>query len=271
MQGILVKEQIEMQNLIRNNLDQIKIKNPGFSLRAYAKKLELPPSALSEILNGKRKISHKMAARILDRMNLSPDVTTPVLSLFKKETKDLDFIEASAPEELVPPVDFLQLSSDQFNLIAEWQHFALLSLLETKNFKSDISWISRKLGITIPQAQTSLDRLIRLGFIFKKNKKYVPSRRALTTSDNIPNQAVRKSHYTDLALAEKALDHTPVDARDFTAITIAANKENLPKARKLIREFQDKLTRCLEQGEKDEVIKFTFYLYPLTQSDGNKE
>jgi uncharacterized protein (TIGR02147 family) len=268
-----LKEQIEIQNLIRSNLDQIKIKNPGFSLRAYAKKLELSPSALSEILNGKRKISGKMAARIIERMNLSPDISTPVLNLFDSKTKELSFEEEPGIDSPAPPpvIDFLQLSSDQFNLIAEWQHFALLSLMETKNFKSDIQWIARKLGISTQQAQTSLDRLIRLGFVFKKNRKFVTNKRALISSDNIPNQAVRKSHYNDLQLAEKALDHTPVDERDFTAITIAANKKNLPKARKMIREFQDKLTLCLEQGEKDEVIKFSFYLYPLTQEVESKD
>ena len=262
-----MKEQIEMQNLIRSNLDQIKIKNPGYSLRAYARKLELSPSALSEILNGKRKISQKMAARILDRMNLSPEITAPVLNLFGK-TKSLDFMESDIEPDLPTPtpIDFLQLSSDQFNLIAEWQHFAVLSLMETKNFKSDISWIARKLNITIPQANASIERLIRLGFVFQKNKKFVTNKRALLTSDNIPNQAVRKSHYGDLNLAEKALDHIPVESRDFTSITIAANKNNIVKARKLIREFQDKLTLCLEQGEKDEVLKFSFYLYPLTQT-----
>ncbi len=269
-----MKEQIEIQNLIRSNLDQIKIKNPGFSLRAYAKKLELSPSALSEILNGKRKISGKMAAKIIDRMNLSPDVSSPVLSLFENKMKDLDFEDSDTKNESPAPpavIDFLQLSSDQFNLIAEWQHFALLSLMETKTFKSDVAWIARKLGITIQQAHSSIERLIRLGFVFKKNRKLVTNKRALISSDNIPNQAVRKSHYNDLILAEKALDQTPVDERDFTAITVAANKKNLPKARKLIREFQDKLTLCLEQGEKDEVMKFTFYLYPLTQEVESKE
>ncbi len=261
-----MKEQLAVQNLIRTNLSQIQMKNPGFSLRAYAKKLELSPSALSEILNGKRKISEKMAVRIFQRMNLAPEATQPVLNLFGNKKQDLDFIENTTEETDTPAnIDFLRLSSDQFNLIAEWQHFAILSLLETKNCKSDIAWIAKKLGISQIQAKGSIERLLRLGFIFKKNRKLVTNKRALLSSDNIPNQAVRKSHYQDLTLAEKALDSTSVEERDFTAITIAANKKNLPKAKKMIRDFQDKLTLCLEQGEKDEVYKFTFYLYPLTE------
>jgi hypothetical protein len=77
--------------------------------------------------------------------------------------------------------------------------------------------------------------------------------------------AVRKSHYADLRLAEKALDEIAVEERDFTAITIAADKSKLPEAKRMIREFQDALTQFLEDGKKDEVYKMTFYMYPLTR------
>lgn len=264
-----VKEQIHIQNLIRSGLSDIKSKNPNFSLRAYAKKLSLSPSALSEILNGKRKVSKKLAGRIVEKMNLDPTEAHNVLNLFDQKTARLDFVEQGHQghiPEAPANIDFLKLSSDQFNLISEWQHFAILSLMETEDFKSDVNWIAQRLSLSVTQAQASVDRLIRLGFVFKKNKKLITNKQALLTSDNIPNQAVRKSHYADLRLAEKALDNCPVDERDFTAITIPANKKNLAKAKKMIREFQDKLTLCLEQGPKDEVFKFTFYLYPLTQN-----
>lgn len=88
-----MKEQLEIQNLLRSHLSEIKNQNPGFSLRAYARKLELSPSALSEILNGKRRISGKMAAKIIGRMNLPNELTSPVLSLFESKVKHLHFIE----------------------------------------------------------------------------------------------------------------------------------------------------------------------------------
>lgn len=262
-----MNEQILIQNKIRSHLELIKKKSPSFSLRAYAKKLNLAPSALSEILNGKRKISKKLAARILDKMNLDPKEASGLLSHF--DQKMLETVRANPRAQ--KSIDFLQLSSDQFNLISEWQHFALLSLMETKGFKSDVAWISRKLAMPQPTVNQAIERLLRLGFIFKKNKKLITNKKALITSDNIPNQAVRKSHYVDLQLAEKALDSCPVDERDFTAITVAANSKNLDKAKKMIREFQDELTLCLEEGDKNEVYKFTFYLYPLTSRKTDEE
>lgn len=268
--GVYVLAQTEIQNKIRLNLNQLKIRNPSFSLRAFAKKLDLSPSALSEILNGKRKISKRMAARIYERMNLSPNEMNEALSLFDQESHKTENVHDESSDKS-KTIDFLQLSSDQFNLIGEWQHFAILSLMETKGFKSDLIWIANKLNLTQKVVQTSIDRLVRLGFVFRKNKKLVTNKRALLTSDNVSNQAVRKAHYADLVLAEKALDTCPVDERDFTSITIAASKNNLIKAKKMIREFQDKLTLCLEEGEKDEVYKFSFSLYPLTERVTKKE
>ncbi|MEQ1723693.1 MAG: TIGR02147 family protein [Pseudobdellovibrio sp.] len=255
-----MNEQILIQNKIRSHLELIQRKSPSFSLRAYAKKLSLAPSALSEILNGKRKISKKLATRILDKMNLDPQEASTILNHF--DQKMLDVVRKNPRPQ--KSIDFLQLSSDQFNLISEWQHFAILSLMETKGFKSDPIWIAKKLSLAQPVVNQAIERLLRLGFIFKKNKKLITNKKALITSDNIPNQAVRKSHYVDLTLAEKALDACPVNERDFTAITIAANSKNLEKAKQMVRDFQDELTLCLEEGDKNEVYKFTFYLYPLT-------
>lgn len=40
-----------------------------------------------------------------------------------------------------------QLSMDQFAIIADWYHFAILNLINTPGFKSDISWIAKRLGL----------------------------------------------------------------------------------------------------------------------------
>ena len=61
-------EQIELQKLLYRELSDIKVRNPYFTLRSYARRLNVPPSALSEILNGKRRVSKRMATRITDRL-----------------------------------------------------------------------------------------------------------------------------------------------------------------------------------------------------------
>ena len=259
-------EQLLIQSKLREQLHFFQKKNPSYSLRAYAKKLNLSPSALSEILNGKRKISRKMALIIYERLGANPLETHELNSYFDqkklKEKSEIEKLEAYSDNQL----KFLELSADQFNIIEKWHHFAILSLIETKDFKANIKWISKRLNITETEVKLALDRLERLDLIKCNLKKTKISLTGgpLITSDDISNQAVKRSHYEDLKFAEVVLDNVNVVDRDFTAVTIAIDSKKIPKAKKMIREFQDRLSQFLESGDKDEVYKMTFYLYPLT-------
>lgn len=263
-------EQLAIQDKIRSHFANLQRKNPAFSLRAFALKLDISPSALSEIMAGKRKVSKKMAVKLLDRMYLDPKEAEAIKLLFDGKGNGHDQ-EADSEKGLLQKykknINYLKLSSDQFNMISEWQHFALLSLMETVDFVSDIPWMAKRLALSVTDVQKTLTRLTDLNLVSRKYNRYAPTNEPLITSDDVANQAVRKAHYEDLKLAEKVLDHCPVELRDFTAVTVAVDKSKIPEAKKMIREFQDSLSQFLEDGKKDEVYKLTFYMYPLSTSE----
>ncbi|MBY0414188.1 MAG: TIGR02147 family protein [Bdellovibrionales bacterium] len=268
--------QLLIQSRLREQLYLFQQKNPAYSLRAFAKKLNLSPSALSEILNGKRKISQKKAMMIFERLGANPIEVHELQNAFgekasktKSKKSELEHLEANSTGNL----KFLELSADQFNIIEKWHHFAILSLMETKDFKASVPWIAKRINITETEVKLALDRLARLGLIKCNEKKTKISLTggSLITSDDIANQAVKRSHYEDLKFAEVVLDNVNVIDRDFTSVTVAVDSKKIAKAKKMIREFQDRLSEFLESGEKDEVYKMTFYLYPLTNIDENKK
>ena len=112
--------QVAIQRTLSEALTNAKIKNPSFSLRAFAKKLKINPSALSEILNGKRVISESLARRLVDNLALDPKEKQSVLSLFDQTANSGETIDDN----------YLELSVDHFKTISEWYHFAILSLME---------------------------------------------------------------------------------------------------------------------------------------------
>lgn len=257
-----MNEQIALQGKIRSHLEALQRKNPAFSLRAFARKLSLSPSALSEIINGKRKVSKKMADRLIEKLCLEPIEAQELKNLFQPQAQHNT--SPSVLSKYKNQIQFLKLNADQFSLISEWTHFAVLSLMETAGFVSDLNWISQRLSLTVAETQKVLNRLVDLNLVAKKYNKYKPTQEQLITSDDIANQAVRKAHYEDLKLAEKVLDQCPVELRDFTAVTLAVDSTKIAEAKKMIRDFQDSLTQFLEDGKKDEVYKMTFYIYPLS-------
>jgi len=230
--------------------------NTGFSLRAFARDLEMSPSHLSAVIRGKKGISHKQAGKIISRLTLSPnDKFSFLASAFP------DIIHSRTTRESEKRL----LEEDEFQLISEWYHFAILSLGTAPRNQAHPEWIARKLGIREIEALDGLNRLKRLGLIavykdgsFKKNEN-VP-----TTSDDIPSEAIRKAHKQVLNLAQLRLDDVPVEEREFGTIIMNINPAKLEKAKKMIRRFQNELWDELGTGKKKDLVYIlSLQLFPV--------
>ncbi len=98
--------------------------NNQYSLRSFAKFLGIEPSALSQILRGKRTLTRKMAIRLSNKLDINP----AKLGQFK-EIKDNN---QQGP--------FSELTADLFQVISDWYYFAILELMQTENFQNDPKW-----------------------------------------------------------------------------------------------------------------------------------
>lgn len=257
--------QIAIGQVLREAFVESQVRNPAYSLRSFARRLAISPSALSEILNGKRRISRKLAERLADKLCLEPKQRHELLSRFRPAgatSKDVPF----------PPLAYQELDADQFATMAEWYHFGILSLMETAGFVSDPAWISERLAIKLPEATAAIERLLRLGLVARGDDGALKlTKGRLTTSDGVRSISLRRAHATNLALAQKSLEEDDVDVRDFSAMTLAIDAALLPEAKKIIREFQDRLADRLEvPGKQTEVYKLCVQLFPLSHPTGAK-
>jgi uncharacterized protein (TIGR02147 family) len=252
--------QIEIQKALNTAFVQIKVKNPNISLRAFANRLSISPSSISEILNGKRRVSKKLAEKIVTKLQLDPSEQSSILKHFDlKKEGQLTGSTKNITKQTT------QLDSDSFKSISEWYHFAILSLAETRDFKPESEWIANRLNIKVSKANAAIERLLRLG-MFKEanNGKLVLAKAQYRTSDEIASLALKKAHATNLELAKESLINDPIDKRDFNAMTMAIDVNKLPEAKELIREFKEKMCDILESGHKSEVYKVCIQLFPLS-------
>lgn len=258
--------QAALQNLLQTRFLELQSKNPSFSLRAFAKKLGLSPSAASELLRGQRRASRKLAERIAQRLMLDPQETHRVLRHFD-EAKGRSNASGSTPEA---SKEYLKLTADQFTLISEWVHYAILSLIETQDFKPEAQWIASRLGVSVAKVTGCLERLERLGLIDRAEDDSITRTFAqIHTPDDVFNVSLQKAHVGDMELAKSALQNVPVALRDFTSISMATSPEMMPELKKLIRRFRADATRLLESApKKSEVYQMSVYVYPLTKPNG---
>jgi len=220
-------------------------------MRAFASSLQLPPGRLSEVFSGKRPITAKMAQKIAQNLAASSDWH----QAFSDSVRNSKQIK-----------NYKLIDSDEFAIIADWYHFAILSLMETDDFSSKPQWIAKRLGISKVQVELAIDRLHRLQFIKRDDKGHLSLQldQAATTSD-IPSGALKASHKQTLEQAIDSLETVNVLSRDITSMSMAIDPKRLPEAKKMIRDFRRKLAHFLEQGERTEVYNLNIQVVPVTK------
>ena len=247
---------MDYKNFLSQQLDLKKAKNPSYSLRAYAQWLGISPSHLSQVMSGIRPMTNKISLKIVEKFNFSP-------------AEKIEFFEAvhlSVIENHIKKDDeFFLIREDEFKLIADWHHFAILGCFDLKDASAKHEWFAKKLGLDLKTIDLAIERLLRLDIIAKKNGKYVQIKKPIRTSTDIPVEAIRKYHAKNLDLAREKIETVAVDKREFTSITMAINPKKLKIAKELMTDFKRRLADLLEHGEKTEVYTFSAQLFPVSK------
>jgi len=259
----LMKDQIAVQNLLREKLGEIQRQNPRYSLRSFAKKVGVHVGALTYIMNGKRNVSRDLAERITRRLLLDPQSRSEVLSLFPEKRKNRK-PGLTLGETLEPR--YLALSAAQFKVAAEWEHFAVMSLVKCEDFKSSHTWIATRMGITESRARQVTERLLEVGLLsVDASGNLARSEASYRTTDDVADISLKRHHEQSLDLAKESIYRDDVSVRDMTTITMAIDPKKLSMAKELIRKYMDELSDLLESGHRTEVYRLSMQLFPLSR------
>ena len=231
--------------------------NPRYTLRSFARRLEIDHSSLSQILRGKRALTIKTISKLGQRLNLTP-------AQMEKYTAHA----RSGGEVQGPEVRCRELSLDAFQVIADWYHYAIFELVTVRDFRPDHRWIARHLGLTVSETNVAIERLKRLGLItvasdgaWRQGVSFVT-----TTGNHFTAVAFRRLQHHVLQMAQNALEEIPFDVRDQSSMTMAINSGRIPEAKERIRRFRRDLHDFLQADEeRDAVFQLGISLYPLTK------
>ncbi|MCX6123403.1 MAG: DUF4423 domain-containing protein [Proteobacteria bacterium] len=243
---------MDYRTFLRHLLAERQAKNPGYSLRAFARHLHIGSTTLSGVIARKRHMSKKNIETVADSLGLAPNAKIEML-------RSAGFLPAAASS---PP--FISINEEDFSLISNWYFFAILNLAKIPTAKNDPTWIAEQLGISQAQAVDALELLLRRGYLANVTGRLLRTAAPIVTVTDVPSSALRSHHTQILEKAHNALRDIPVVERDVTAITMAISKSKIPKAKKLISEFQDKMESLLESEEPDDVYSLAIQLFPLT-------
>lgn len=236
-------------------------RNSAYSLRAFARDLSVSKTALSDVLAGKRDFSKKAAAKVAEALAWSPKRRALMLSEINRVT-----IPAALTDS-IERSEFLQLQEDQFKLISDWYHIALLNIARLKRQSAEPAWLARRLAITELEVRGALEVLTRLGLLEIKRGKLVRTGTPVKAGGDEPSTWIRKYHRQNLKLAEAALDNEPMSRRTLQALSFPMSSKSLAQAERRLVAFKHEMAELFESADADDVYTISIQLFPVTRGD----
>lgn len=255
--------------------------NPGYSLRAFARQLDVSSAVLSQVMSAKRNFSPKLALKVAERLKLNEDENQYFCLLAQYEAASVPSLKAQLHSRLleaqnkrekngIVPHDY---SVEIFKLISDWYHLPIVEMTELKDFKFTAENIAQRLGITKNQAEVAIERLERLEMIEQKPEGgYRKTHLDIHFRSEVMNAALNSFHRQMIGRAGDAVAEQKREERFIGSNTIAIDPKLLPKATELIAKFRDDLVELFNSGDKNtEVYHLGMQLFRLTKPEDEKD
>jgi uncharacterized protein (TIGR02147 family) len=259
------------RDILKEELQSRMARNAAYSLRAFARDLELSPASLSLVMNGKQGLSRIAAERIVDRIGFHFEEKEYFCNLVDREHARSKKAKNRAKKQL-EELDHQDtvLNLETFRAMSDWYYFAILELTSLDKFKKSpgtSQWIANQLGLSVGVVDAAIERMKKIGFLEVVNGKLQQSVGFLATPSGIPSAALRNYHQQILVKATQAVSEQSVEERDLSAIVLTMSKSDMDWAREEIKKFRRSLMERLEQNPKrDEVYCLAVQLFSLEKA-----
>jgi uncharacterized protein (TIGR02147 family) len=210
-------------------------------MRSFARDIGVAPGRLSEILAGKAGLSDQSADRIATELALSDKDKTYFRNLaeaehgrsFARRAKARADAEKFERKYSESPIDV-----DDFKLISEWRHLAILELISSdKKRITTRETLARKLGLTLENLDQYLQRLVRLRLVEESDDRLIEANHRTSVAATPDHHAVRTFHDSMLSMAKAGLYSKARSHNEYSATLIAVPPNRLEKARSMIKDF----------------------------------
>lgn len=254
---------MRFQERLLTELSQRQAKNPAYSMRAFAAQLGLSPTLLSQLLSGARPLTHRTANLMATRLGLDPAAASQLMAQ----------VSSGKPRMAAPkaPADTTALSVEEFRLLADWEHFAVLALAGVAKNQIKPEWIAHRLGITAHRAAEVFARLEKLGYVQKCGAGFRQTTAPLRTTQDIPSAAIKQYHAQNLEKAKASLYEHIVEERYFGSATFALDPAEVPHFKTFLRRTREKAQKRAGRGRPNRAYHLSLQLFPIDSGETDHE
>ena len=255
---------------LREVLRQKKLKNPGYSIKAWSRKMKfIHASSLEYLLNGRRKIRLNHLRYIFQGLELTNTEQKYFTALVNSENSKVKEERDLYLDKMKKIADYSQSKSieeETFAIISNWYYFVILAMTQLNDFKDDPDWISKRLDNKVSPVEISsaVNRLLRKGLLKRENGVLKATAISLfKLSQGWRSEGVKKITSQTLELAQKRVGKSEKDIFFTTSMTINTNK--LKEANALLLEYKAQMAELMEAEKGDETYQLGIQFYKVTK------
>lgn len=239
-----------------------RAKNSQYSVRAFARDIGISSGRASEFLRGVSIPGPLLSQRIVTALRLTEN---------QKQQLNLLIASHLSVRKSRKNSEAYQLADKEFTLLPDWQHFAVLNLLNTAKAQPSVPWLADRLGLAEGAVEDSLEKLNLAGLVSEKDGFYKATHQHLSSTNTVPSEALRNYHRQMIQRALWSIDNVPMELRNVTSIMMTANPSNLYKLKVLTNEFKQRAAELFGEGETTDVYNLCIQIFPATVVDSAKE
>lgn len=269
-------EYTDYRVFLKDYYNHRKQAHPQWGLGSWATQLKVrSKSTLAMILNGQRHPGPKLVESMVEYFQFSKEQRSYFCDLVNLRKNDgneaVHFLLKERLAQSRQTKQFESLDLDAFSLISNWFYPAIRELSLLPDFRPDPDWIAHQLygKVTPREVKFALSVLKRLGLI-QRNENSPPPEHLNIADKDIAHEAVKRFHEHSLRLASEQIRATGPEEREFFSSTFAIRQEDMPEAKRLLRELANKFADVVENQSGDRIYQMEIAFFPVTRKRSSK-
>lgn len=245
---------------LRVALDERIKRNRRYSLRAFARDLDISPSHLSEMMNGSAMPSFDSVRQICRHLEFSKELTERTCDLFEAKNCKIEWRQRAAEDRLRQAESDRSLylyNDDQSRAISHPVHFTILSYLEL----SDPPRFPRELAVALGESEAfviaALARLERIGAIsYQDDGSVMITRTRTRIGDGVAPEAQRTFHREFCDFILQSMVHHAREKKHMDGIIFAISREAVDEFRQILTDTRRRLTEVSKKYDKKDAVYY---------------
>ncbi len=253
---------------IRGELQTRRARRPEYSLRAFARDLNMSPSTISEVLNGKVGLSPLKSQMLARKLRLAAPHDEQFVDLIS--ARHARSAKARQESEMRVAARLRSMSShlsiEKFKVISDWHHNAILELVDLSAKYHSVEALARALKIEKAAVSGAVDRLIAVGELAIVEKVWSTRSAVTVTGEGVPSAAIKQYHTQIFKKAQDALYQQKFEECDFQSSFFCVDSRDLPNLKTdLLRLRRELIAKYGHSPERDSVYNISLQLFKINE------